>query len=110
MTEDRSKVLESTIAQIEKEHGKGSIMRLGNRDVLVPVSVIPTGAVSLDAALGVGGIPGGAWWRSSGRNPAARRHGAARDRAGQKRAVRRHSSTPNMRLIRPTPEGGRGCG
>jgi len=44
---------------IEKTYGKGSIMRLGNRDVLVPVSVISTGSISLDAALGVGGLPRG---------------------------------------------------
>ena len=59
MAEDRGKVLESAIAQIEKQYGKGAIMRLGNRDVLVPVSVIPSGSVSLDAALGVGGFPRG---------------------------------------------------
>jgi recombination protein RecA len=59
MADERSKVLESAIAQIEKQYGKGSIMRLGNRDVLVPVSVIPTGSISLDAALGVGGFPRG---------------------------------------------------
>ena len=59
MADDRSKLLESAIAQIEKQYGKGAIMRLGNRDVLVPVSVIPSGAVSLDAALGVGGFPRG---------------------------------------------------
>ena len=59
MTDEKSKVLESAIAQIEKTFGKGSIMRLGNRDVLVPVSVISTGSVSLDAALGVGGLPRG---------------------------------------------------
>jgi recombination protein RecA len=59
MTDDRSKVLDSAIAQIEKQHGKGAIMRLGSRDVLVPVSVIPTGSISLDAALGVGGFPRG---------------------------------------------------
>jgi recombination protein RecA len=47
------------MAQIEKEQGKGYIMRLGSRGVLVPVSVIPTGALSLDAALGVGGVPRG---------------------------------------------------
>ena len=52
----KNKVLTS---QIEKAYGKGSIMRLGNRDVLVPVSVIPTGSISLDAALGVGGFPRG---------------------------------------------------
>src|SRR4030088_1530700 len=50
-------MLDAAIAQIEKQHGKGAIMRLGNRDVLVPVSLIPTGALSIDAALGVGGLP-----------------------------------------------------
>ena len=59
MAEDRGKILESAIAQIEKQYGKGAIMRLGNRDVLVPVSVIPSGSISLDAALGVGGFPRG---------------------------------------------------
>jgi recombination protein RecA len=59
MTDEKSKMLEAAISQIEKQHGKGAIMRLGNRDVLVPVSVIPTGALSIDAALGVGGVPRG---------------------------------------------------
>jgi recombination protein RecA len=59
MTEERAKQLEVAISQIEKQYGKGSIMRLGSRDVMVPVSVIPTGALSLDAALGVGGVPRG---------------------------------------------------
>jgi recombination protein RecA len=59
MADERSKVLDAAITQIEKQFGKGAIMRLGNRDVLVPVSVIPTGCLSLDAALGVGGFPRG---------------------------------------------------
>jgi recombination protein RecA len=59
MADDRSKLLEAAIAQIEKSYGKGSIMRLGSRDVLVPVSVIPSGCLSVDAALGVGGFPRG---------------------------------------------------
>jgi len=59
MADEKSKMLDSAIAQIEKQYGKGSIMRLGNRDILVPVSVIPTGSISLDSALGVGGIPRG---------------------------------------------------
>src|ERR1035437_9345268 len=59
MTDDKAKMLENAISQIEKDYGKGSIMRLGNRDVLVPVSVIPTGCLSLDLALGVGGFPRG---------------------------------------------------
>ncbi len=59
MADDKSKMLEAAISQIEKQYGKGSIMRLGSKDVFVPVSVIPTGALSLDAALGVGGFPRG---------------------------------------------------
>ena len=59
MNDEKSKNLELAISQIEKDHGKGSIMRLGNRDVLVPVSVISSGSISIDAALGVGGFPRG---------------------------------------------------
>ena len=59
MTDERSKLLEAAISQIEKSYGKGSIMRLGSKDVLVPVNVIPSGCLSIDAALGVGGFPRG---------------------------------------------------
>ena len=59
MSDEKSKLLEAAISQIEKSYGKGSIMRLGSRDVLVPVSTIPTGCLSIDAALGVGGLPRG---------------------------------------------------
>jgi recombination protein RecA len=59
MADERAKLLEAAILQIEKSYGKGSIMRLGSKDVLVPVSVIPSGCLSLDGALGVGGFPRG---------------------------------------------------
>jgi recombination protein RecA len=59
MADERSKLLEAAISQIEKSYGKGSIMRLGSKDVLVPVNVIPSGCMSIDAALGVGGFPRG---------------------------------------------------
>jgi recombination protein RecA len=59
MTEEKERLLAAAISQIEKDHGKGAIMRLGSRDVLVPVSVIPSGCLSIDAALGVGGFPRG---------------------------------------------------
>ncbi len=59
MADEKQKMLDSAISAIEKQYGKGSIMRLGSKDVFVPVSVIPTGSVSLDAALGVGGFPRG---------------------------------------------------
>ena len=57
-TQDRSKALATALAQIDKSFGKGSVMRLGDES-RPPVSVIPTGAVALDVALGVGGLPRG---------------------------------------------------
>ena len=57
--EDRAKAVESALQQIEKQFGKGSIMRLGAKDAIVPISVISTGSISFDAALGVGGVPRG---------------------------------------------------
>ncbi len=59
MADDRSRAVELALAQIEKQFGKGSIMRLGNKDAIVPISVIGTGSISFDAALGVGGVPRG---------------------------------------------------
>ena len=56
---DRSRSLDLAVNQIEKQFGKGSILRLGSKEAIVPVSVISTGSISLDAALGVGGIPRG---------------------------------------------------
>jgi recombination protein RecA len=56
---ERSRALEIALSQIEKQFGKGSILRLGSKDAIVPVSVISTGSISLDAALGVGGFPRG---------------------------------------------------
>ena len=59
IAEDRTKAVELALAQIEKQFGKGSIVRLGSREALVPIAVISTGSISFDAALGVGGIPRG---------------------------------------------------
>ena len=56
---EKNKAIDLALTQIEKQFGKGSIMRLGAKEALVPVEVIPTGAISLDAALGVGGVPRG---------------------------------------------------
>jgi recombination protein RecA len=56
---ERARALELALGQIEKQFGKGSVLRLGSKDAVLPVSVIPTGAVSLDWALGVGGLPRG---------------------------------------------------
>jgi recombination protein RecA len=56
---ERARALELTLGQIEKQFGKGSILRLGAKDAIVPVSVISTGSIALDAALGTGGFPRG---------------------------------------------------
>jgi len=57
LTDDRRKALNLAIAQIEKTCGKGSIMRMGSERARVRVESIPTGAINLDAAIGIGGIP-----------------------------------------------------
>ncbi|MGD0871301.1 MAG: recombinase RecA [Bryobacteraceae bacterium] len=56
---ERARALETALSQIEKQFGKGSILRLGSKDAIVPVSVISSGSISVDAALGVGGFPRG---------------------------------------------------
>jgi recombination protein RecA len=55
---EREKALEQAIAQIDKQYGKGSVMRLGDEG-RVPIEVIPTGSITLDLALGIGGLPRG---------------------------------------------------
>jgi len=57
-TPDKGKALELALAQIDKQYGKGSVMRLGEESK-APVEVIPTGSISLDVALGIGGLPRG---------------------------------------------------
>ena len=56
---ERSRTLTLTLGQIEKQFGKGSILRLGAKEAIVPVSAISTGSISVDYALGVGGLPRG---------------------------------------------------
>jgi recombination protein RecA len=56
---ERSRTLALTLGQIEKQFGKGSILRLGAKEAIVPVSVISSGSISIDYALGVGGLPRG---------------------------------------------------
>jgi recombination protein RecA len=59
MADERSKAIDLAFSQIEKQFGKGSIMRLGSKEAIVPIAVISTGSISFDAALGVGGFPRG---------------------------------------------------
>jgi recombination protein RecA len=59
MADERGKAIDLALSQIEKQFGKGSIMRLGSKDAIIPISVFSTGSISFDAALGVGGFPRG---------------------------------------------------
>src|SRR5882757_8600674 len=59
MEENRKKALAAALSQIEKQFGKGSVMRLGDAGATYEVETIPTGSLGLDIALGVGGIPRG---------------------------------------------------
>ncbi len=58
-TQRKNSAIQQAVSQIEKQHGKGAIMRLGSDQAAAPVAVIPTGSISLDHALGVGGLPRG---------------------------------------------------
>jgi recombination protein RecA len=59
MADERGKAIDLALSQIEKQFGKGSIMRLGSKEAIVPIAVFSTGSISFDAALGVGGFPRG---------------------------------------------------
>ena len=56
---EKAKALQAALAQIEKQFGKGSIMRLGDGEVIDDIQVVSTGSLGLDIALGVGGLPRG---------------------------------------------------
>jgi len=62
MDENRNKALAAALSQIEKQFGKGSIMRLGDSDNIKDIEVISTGSLGLDIALGVGGLPNQVIW------------------------------------------------
>ena len=57
--DDKKKALDAALAQIEKQYGKGSVMKLGDSSANMNIEVIPTGSLSLDIALGLGGVPRG---------------------------------------------------
>src|ERR1700737_1037856 len=56
---EKGKAVELAVGRIEKQFGKGSIMRLGQKGAIQPIDTIPTGSISIDFALGVGGMPRG---------------------------------------------------
>jgi recombination protein RecA len=71
---ERGKALDNAVSQIEKQFGKGSIMRLGQRNQVTPIESISTGAISIDYALGIGGVPRGRVNEITARSRLARTH------------------------------------
>lgn len=71
--DDKIKALEAAITKIEKDFGKGAIMKLGDSGNHMNVETVPTGSLSLDVALGLGGVPKEGLWRSTDRSPVVRR-------------------------------------
>ena len=65
---ERSRALEQTLGQIEKQFGKGSIVRLGSKEAIVPIAVISSGAISIDSALGTADFRADGFARYSDRN------------------------------------------
>jgi recombination protein RecA len=59
VADDRNRAIETALAALEKQFGKGSVMRLGSKEAIGPIAVISTGSISFDAATGVGGVPRG---------------------------------------------------
>src|SRR5258705_5940781 len=59
MDDNRKKALEAALTQIERQFGKGTVMRMGSADSIRDVDVVSTGSLSLDVALGIGGLPRG---------------------------------------------------
>ena len=72
ISEEKQKALEAALGHIEKQYGKGSVMKLGESGANMQVETVPTGSLSLDIALGVGGVPKGRIIRSTDRNPVVR--------------------------------------
>ena len=101
--ENKKKALDAAIAKLEKDYGKGTVMKLGDPAAQVAVETVPTGSLSLDIALGMGGVPKGRIVEiygpeSSGKTTVAL-HMISEDR---KEAVLQDLSMQNMRLIRYT--------
>ena len=103
--EERDKMIDATKAEIEKKFGTGSIMRFGDGGPEMEIEAIPTGALSLDAALGIGGVPrADASSRSTAPSPPARPRSRSRSLPRPRPpAASSRSSTRSTRSTPPTP-------
>src|SRR3546814_7534080 len=96
-TAERGKALAAALSQIEKQFGKGSVMRYGDNQVEHDIQVVSTGSLGLDIALGVGGLPRGRVIEiygpeSSGKTTLALQVIAAMQKVGDRKSTRLHSS------------------
>ncbi len=73
MDDNKQKALAAALTQIERQYGKGSVMRLGDAEIGAGIEAIPTGSLGLDIALGIGGLPKGESLRFMGLNHQVRR-------------------------------------
>ena len=110
MNEEKRKALDAVLAQIEKAYGKGAIMKLGQDAGNIDIEVIPTGCLSLDLALGIGGLPRGRMVEiygpeSSGKTTVALHAVAEAQKLGGVAAFvdAEHSRTPPSRAERACP-------
>jgi hypothetical protein len=104
MDDNKAKALSAALSQIEKQFGKGSIMRLGDGEVESDIQTVSTGSLGLDIALGIGGLPRGRVVESTAPNPPARPPSRCRSWPKcRSSAAPPPSSTPNTRWTSPTP-------
>jgi recombination protein RecA len=108
MDENRKKALSAALSQIEKQFGKGSVMRLGDAIASRDIEVVSTGSLGLDIALGIGGLPRGRVVEIYGPESSGKTTLTLQVVAEiQSSAAPRRSSTPSTRSIRSMPEGRR---
>ena len=109
IADERAKAVELALSQIEKQFGKGSIVRLGSREALVPISVISTGSISFDAALGVA-IQLVVRRRGDadriGHRVSISHHSARASRPGHRQARSRHRMNAAVAAVRRYPGSG----
>jgi recombination protein RecA len=105
---EKAKALQAALAQIEKQFGKGTIMRLGEGEAIEDIQVVSTGSLGLDIALGVGGLPRGRVIEIYGPESSGKTTLTLQVIAEmQSSAAPAPSSTPSTRWTRPTPKAGR---
>ena len=101
---DKSKALSAALSQIERQFGKGSVMKLGKNDRSMDVETISSGSLGLDIALGVGGLPKGRVVEIYGPESSAKpRSRCIRSPKARRRAASAPSSTPSTRSTRSMP-------